>query len=389
MISRRRLITAAVALGVTGIGAGVWMKSRKKPIPIGFDVEPAQLARAVKFLESHPAFDTHAHPGRTFVRGATGLSPKLKLYKALGSFEKRVVTDMKAGHIAGGAFATVSDFDVLDIGKKGLFARREFAPGEAWNSFLIQMGNMQALGKTGLVQPLYEPEQLQEAFQAGKVGAWFTAEGGDFLEGKAERVEKAYSMGLRSITLLHYRNNALGDAMTSEPAKHGLTPAGREVVQEMDKYGMVIDTAHSSEATVRGILAATSNPVMCSHTHILSDHVPKVPRFITPELAKEIVAGGGIIGAWPAGFGITTLQGYVGRFTDLIAQVGVDHVCLGTDMDANYKPVMDNYRQMPTLVVGLWEAGLNDEEIAKVLGGNFLRVWKQVSMNVSKTTDQA
>lgn len=389
MISRRKLVLGGAALALAGVGAGVWMKTRKKPVPIGFDVDPAQMDRAVAFLESNLAFDTHAHPGRTFVRGATGLSTKLKLYKAMGTFEKRTVADMKAGHLAGGAFATVSDFDVLDIGKKGLFARREFAPGEAWNSFLIQMGNMQELGKEGLVQPLYEPEQLQQAFAAGKVGAWFTAEGGDFLEGQADRVEKAYAMGLRSITLLHYRNNELGDAMTAEPVKHGLTPAGREVVQEMDKYGMVIDTAHASEATVRGILAATKNPVICSHTHILSDHVPNVPRFISQELAKEIAAAGGLIGAWPAGFGIDSLQGFVGRFTDLIDQVGVDYVCLGTDMDANYKPVMDNYRQLPTLVVGLWEAGLKDEDIAKVLGGNFMRVWKQISMNVPQTSDTA
>lgn len=389
MISRRGLIMGAAAIGVAGVGAGVWLKTRKKPVPIGFDVDEAQFARAVEFLKTNPAFDTHAHPGRTFVRGATGLSNKLKLYKAMGTFEKRTVADMKVGHLAGGAFATVSDFDVLDIGDHGLYARREFAPGEAWNSFLIQMGNMQNLGKQGLVQPLYEPDQLEKAIKEGKVGAWFTAEGGDFLEGQAERVEKAYAMGLRSITLLHYRNNALGDAMTAKPVKHGLTPAGREVVQEMDKYGMVIDTAHSSEATVRGILAATKNPVLCSHTHILSDHVPKVPRFISQELAKDIAAGGGLIGAWPAGFGIDSLQGYVGRFTDLIEQVGVDHVCLGTDMDANYKPVMDNYRQLPTLVVGLWEAGLKDADIAKVLGGNFLRLWKQVSMGVAQTTDAA
>ncbi|MBC7705834.1 MAG: membrane dipeptidase, partial [Rhodoferax sp.] len=55
--------------------------------------------------------------------------------------------------------------------------------------------------------------------------------------------------------------------------------------------------------------------------------------------------------------------------------VGIDHVCLGTDMDANYKPVFDSYAHLPLYVAGLLKRGLHEDEAAKVIGGNFMRVF--------------
>jgi membrane dipeptidase len=377
MISRRKLLIGGAALG--GLGALGWWKLRKKPVPIGFEVSREQLAHARSFLNEHVAFDSHAHPGRTFVRGAKGLAPKLKLYQALGTFEKRVVADMQAGGMTAAAFATVSDFHVLDAGKTGLHTHRNFAPGEAWASFVTQNANMRNLVDDGLVYELKSPADLAKARASGKPGAWFTAEGGDFLEGSMERVAEAHGKGLRSITLMHYRTSELGDIITADEVHHGLTPAGKGIIGAMNQLGMMIDVAHASEPTAFGVLAASDQPVMCSHTHIRSAGMPDHPRFISQELATEITQNGGLIGAWPAGIGISTLNGLVDRIFDLIERVGIDHVCLGTDMDANYKPVLDNYRQTPTLVAGLLMRGLSEAETAKVMGGNFVRLWKQVS----------
>jgi membrane dipeptidase len=55
--------------------------------------------------------------------------------------------------------------------------------------------------------------------------------------------------------------------------------------------------------------------------------------------------------------------------------VGIDHVCLGTDMDGNYKPVFDDYRRLPDLVALLRRKGMSEQELAAFLGGNFMRVW--------------
>ncbi len=374
IFSRRNILLGGGAIGATVLGGG-YLLTRKKVVPIGFDLSANELAEARALLDANPAFDAHAHPGRTFVKGATGLAPKLKLYQALGTFEGKAIADMKAGGMAAAAFASVSDFQVLNLGDHGLAARRAFEPGEAWASYQRQMTNLNTLASDGLVRALYHPNDLEAAHKAGETGAWFTAEGGDFLEGKPERVHRAFSDGMRAITIMHYRTNELGDIMTAAPVHGGLTSAGENVVHAMNDMGMVVDTAHASEDTVRGILKTSRAPVLCSHTHIMGDKMPIMPRFISADLARDIAAEGGLIGLWPGGLGITTLSGLVDRAFELIDLLGPDHVCLGTDMDANYKPVMETYRKTPWLVGGLLKRGLGKEDTIKLMGGNLLRLW--------------
>src|SRR3546814_20726813 len=96
-------------------------------------------------------------------------------------------------------------------------------------------------------------------------------------------------------------------------------------------------------------------------------------------LATAIASGGGgVIGAWPAGIGIDDLNGFVDRTLELIDRVGIDHVCLGTDMDANYKPVLDSYAKLPIYVAGLFQRGLAEADVAKLVGENFLRLFAAV-----------
>lgn len=373
-ITRRKVLVGTAAAVAAG-GAIGWLKLRKKPVPIGFDIDPEQLTSARKFLSANPAIDMHAHPGRTFVKGATGLKGKMKLYKALGTFEDKTVADMQAGGVGAASFSTVSDFCVLGLQGEGLGTVREFEDGEAHSNYKRQVANMKALQTKGLVQFVSNEAQLNLANTAGKTAAILSAEGGDFLEGSAERVAEAAADSLQYITIVHYRHNEVGDMMTASPVHNGLTDAGRTVIKAMNANNMLIDLAHASEATAFAALAASQAPVMCSHTHISGPNVPDIPRFISLDLAKAITEGGGVIGAWPAGFGITDLNGYVDRTMQLIDAVGIDHVGLGTDMDANYKPVMDTYTKMPHLVAGLRGRGLSDEDLTKFVRGNFLRVW--------------
>lgn len=374
-ISRRKVLIGTAAILAAG-GAVGWLTLRKKPVPIGFDVEPEQLASARKFLATTPAIDMHAHPGRTFVRGATGLKGKMKLYKALGTFEDKTVADMQAGGVGAASFSTVSDFQVLGLGDTGLATIRAFNDGEAFASYQRQISNMKALQTRGLVQFASDEAELNAANAAGKTAAILSVEGGDFLEGKAERVTVARQDGVQYITIMHYRTNELGDIITAPPVHGGLTQKGKAVVKEMNARHMMIDVAHASEATAYGVLKQSTTPLLCTHAHVKTKNGPDVPRFISLDLAKAITESGGVIGAWPAGFGITDLNGYVDRILELIEAVGIDHVGLGTDMDANYKPVMDTYSKMPQLIVGLRARGLSDEDLTKFVRGNFLRVWR-------------
>ena len=373
--SRRKwLVGGGVAVAAAGAGAGAWALWGPKPAPIGFAVSPDELTRARTLLQRHPAVDAHAHPGRTFVRDAEGLAGLVWVYARLGTFERRTVQDMLAGGLAASAFAAVSDFQVLGLQGEGLVAVRDFAPGEAWASYQRQMANLRALITDGLVHPVLQVADVEAARRAGKVGALLTVEGGDFLEGRPERVAQAWADGVRSITLMHYRNNELGDIITGGGTHGRLSDAGLRVVRAMNEVGMLVDVAHAAPGTALGAVNGSTRPVMASHVHIHTRQATH-PRFISQFLAKAIAEkGGGVLGAWPAGIGITDMRGFVDRTFELIDAIGLDHVCLGTDMDANYKPVFDTYANLPHYVAGLLQRGLREDEVAKLIGGNFLRV---------------
>ena len=377
-ISRRKVVLGGAGV-LAAAGFGLYFKMRPKPVVLGFEPDPDVLTKAKTLIASVPSFDLHAHPGRTFVTGAKGLKGVAKLYAAKGSFEDKSVASMKAGGMGAVTFCTVADFQILSLVKgKGLIPIREFEQGEAWASYQTQMGNLKALGARGLVQPVYNSSDILKARSEGKTAALFGSEGGDFLGGSVERLNECYQDGIRVINPIHYHHNEIGDMMTGSPQHGGLTPAGRAIIKQMNALGIVIDGAHASLDSLSQILEISEHPIICSHTHILKQG-QVMPRFISKELALRIADAGGIIGAWPAGIGISTMDGMITRILELIDIVGVDHVGLGTDMDANYKPVWDNYADFPLVVMRMMQRGLSNSDITKIIGGNGLRVLQQVT----------
>jgi membrane dipeptidase len=284
---------------------------------------------------------------------------------------------MVEGGLAASSFAAVADFNVLDLSREaGLVERRDFDEGEAWASYKIQIANLKKLASDGLVTTLSAPGEIDAARATGRPGAIWTVEGADFLGGSSERLQEAHADGVRSITLVHYRANEISTPMTDAGDDSTLSPAGESIVREMNRLGMLIDLAHMPETAARRVLALTDKPVMFSHTHINSADIHH-PRFISADLAREVAATGGLIGAWPSGIGISDLAGYADRIFQLTEAIGIDHVCMGTDMDANYKPVFDDYRRLPDLAGLLLKRGMGEPEAAQFFGGNLLRVWQQ------------
>jgi membrane dipeptidase len=377
-LSRRQWMAGSCVTLLGAAGVGAYLAKHPWPASIGFDVTAQELAQARALLARHMSVDAHAHPGRTFVAGAENLSGLVWVYAKLGTFEERTVADMRAGGLTAASFAAVSDFQVLATEGESLTSRRDFAPGEAWESYKRQIDNIKALSAKGLVFPVKSLDDFAAAKAGGKPGALLTVEGGDFLEGRPERVAEAYADGVRSITLMHYRNNELGDIITGNTVHAKLTPAGVAVVKAMNAVGMLIDVAHASEATALGAIQTSTKPVMASHVHVHNERLQH-PRFISLDLARAVAqTGGGVLGAWPAGIGITDLNGFVDRTFEMVDHVGIDHVCLGTDMDANYKPRFDTYANLPVYVAGLLKRGMHEPEVAQLLGGNFLRVFAAV-----------
>ena len=376
LMNRRKFLITGTAAALAAGGYG-WY-SFNKQAPIGFEIDAATVQLGREFLQQNISVDIHAHPGRSFVEGGQNLTTKLRLYATLGSFEERTIAKMLAGNLTMSSFSTVADFQLLDLVGNGLTSIREFDKGEAWSSYQTQLATLKALLKNDLITPILSVEDIIKAKQSNKVGALFTTEGADFLEGSLERLDEVYNDGFRSLTLVHYHINEIGDIQTEAPRYNTLTPFGVSLVKAMNRKGLLIDLAHAAKGTSLKVLEVTEKPVMVSHSavrHSGFDH----SRFIDLDEAKMVAETGGIIGAWPAGIGLTTFSDYLDQIFRLIDDVGIDHVALGTDMDANYKPVFDNYELTPLLVGSLLERGLSKIDAAKIIGGNFMRVFKAVT----------
>ncbi len=344
------------------------------PVEAGFSLDEGELSAARDFMAANPIIDSHAHPGRSFLKDAQNLSFKLRLYRRLGgTFEDRAIAEMDEGGVDAVVFNGVADIQVLTLGAGGLMAARDFAEGEAWASCRRQIASLRALADAGKVQLCLDSADVRAAKAAGRRGAILAMEGADFLERDASRLQRVYDDGVRMITLVHYRDNTVGDIMTGPVGRRGLTGFGREVVAAMNEAGLMIDMSHASEKTTLEAVAASRRPVVITHTHINTPALSN-PRFVSREVAQAVAGTGGYIGAWPAGIGMTTLAAFIDRIDFLVDTVGEDHVALGSDMDANYKPVLETYRKMPLVVGALMKRGYTDEQLAKIMGGNVLRV---------------
>jgi membrane dipeptidase len=192
-----------------------------------------------------------------------------------------------------------------------------------------------------------------------------------------DRLERLYADGVRSLQLVHYAQNELSDLQTEDPVYGGLSQVGREVVQEMNRLSMVIDVAHASFTTARDVAEVSDAPIILSHS-ALKHGAKQHPRLLGPDHAEIIPATGGVIGMWPLDYGSDTFAEFVDNTLELVDLVGIDHVGLGTDMNGSYRPVFKSYLQLPDWTAALLTNGLSESDVRKLIGGNALRVLRQV-----------
>lgn len=375
--TRRNALAGGIAGGlVLAAGAGWWLRRPAAKPPVGMDISEEFLQRGKALVDACPVVDVHAHPGRSFLTGATPENLLVRLMR--DGFEAERIGGMAGAGVTASVFAIVADLEVLAIDGGSLRAVRDFEPGEALADFERQLARLQIMLERDPVALALTPDDIRDAHRERRQVAILASEGGDFIEHRLERVAQAFEAGLRSITLVHYRNNDLGDTQTEAPTHNGLTATGREVVREMNRLGMIIDLSHASLAACEDTVTESSAPVMLSHSN-LNSAASQSPRFVDGEHARLVTEAGGIIGAWPSGYGSATLADFVDKILALADAVGVDHVAIGTDMDGNYKPVLTDYADFPVLAAALLVRGMNESEVAGVLGGNFLRLFDAVS----------
>jgi membrane dipeptidase len=376
-LTRRR---ALLALGAGAAAAPALAQRQIFDAPVregvgggtGLKLSEAQVAAGRAFLARHASVDVHAHPGRFFLRDYAGANATAR---AMGpAFEAKALKAMAEGRVTAALFNCVSDAVLLEQTRTGgLAAGREFQPGEAWAEYRRQIAVLKGLLAKGEVARGLTPADIAAAISARKVAAVFAVEGGDFIESRLERVHAAYADGVRSITIVHYHPNQIGDPQTEAPRFPGLTDIGKDIVREMNRAGIIVDLAHASFGVTRDAAAISSRPMMISHTNLKRPDVDH-PRLVSVEHARLVTEHGGIVGSVPSGIGQKTVADWIDSIFRLVDAVGIDHVAIGTDMDANYLPVFADYAQWPLIPAALLARGMHEAEAAKVMGGNFLRL---------------
>lgn len=285
----------------------------------------------------------------------------------------------------------------------------DYQPGDAYDRFLKGLASMDRQLERNNMRRSLTPADVRTAHRNRQPTVIQAVEGGHFLQGKLERVEEAYGRGLRHFGLLHDSDASepLGDVYTNPPRYGGLTAFGASVIKECNRLGMLVDLAHANVQTTEAALKVTTRPVIISHTGLDTQlgNNPSMagmmrPRLIGKAQARMVANAGGAIGVWTH-LADTPLD-YAKNVRALVDVIGVDHVCIGTDTKLTQPgggrgPGRPGGRGGPqkgragertneawqgqtdgfyyVVVDGLLKTGFTPDEIGKIGGGNFLRIF--------------
>lgn len=223
---------------------------------------------------------------------------------------------------------------------------------------------------------------LQRLKKEGKKAILLGIENGYGIGKDLSNLQKFADMGVVYITLCHNRHNDICDSHKGTPEHNGLSEYGKKVVKEMNRLGIIVDISHTSEKTSFDVLELSEYPVIASHSSVkaLCDDT----RNISDDLMKAIAKKGGVIQVCLyKGFikknGKATVKDAVDHIDYIVKTVGIDHVGIGSDFDGGGELTgLKNAGEMPQITLELLRRGYSEEAIAKIWGGNFMRILKTV-----------
>ena len=270
---------------------------------------------------------------------------------------------------------------------------------------------------------------VRRAAAEHKIAALMGMEGGHMIDDDMRLLRLYAALGVRYMTLTHFKNNNWADSSTDKPAHNGLTAFGKDVVREMNRLGMMVDISHVADKTFFDVLALTRAPVIASHSssRVIANH----PRNMTDDMIRALAKNGGVMMInYHAAFlseefrvasekqsgdvvaemaalskkcggneSCTTLEGerldheamakgtlpkvgwdkIIEHIDHAVKVAGADHVGLGSDFDGATMPLgMEDASKLPKITDALLRKGYSDADVEKILGGNLLRVMEQV-----------
>src|SRR5262245_6125540 len=270
---------------------------------------------------------------------------------------------------------------------------------------------------------------VRKAAADRKIAALMGMEGGHMIDDDVRLLRLYAALGVRYMTLTHFKNNNWADSSTDKAKRNGLTSLGKDVVREMNRLGMMVDISHVADKTFWDVIETTKAPVIASHSsaRAIANH----PRNMTDDMMRALAKNGGVVMInYHAGFlseefrvasekksggvvqamaamskkcggneACSTLESeridheamargelptvswekIVEHIDHAVKVAGADHVGLGSDFDGATMPIgMEDASKLPKITDALLKKGYAEADIEKILGGNILRVMEQV-----------
>ncbi len=281
----------------------------------------------------------------------------------------------------------------------------------------------------------FSPADIERAHKEHKLAALMGIEGGHSIENDIRLLRDYYRLGVRYMTLTWSNTNEWGDSsgdIDDPKVQHhnGLTDFGKQVVLEMNRLGMIVDISHVSDKTFWDTIATTKAPVIASHSSARA--LTNAPRNMTDEMLQAMAKNGGVVDVnFYSGFvdadyrkasepinkqANEAVKAYVDKmkaegkpvpyteidriqreyankiprppfkslidhFDHIVKVAGIDHVGLGSDFDGVFGQTpqgMDSAADLPKITQALLDRGYSADDIKKILGGNVLRVFREV-----------
>ncbi len=286
---------------------------------------------------------------------------------------------IRAGRMTAVCLCHSSDVPVIrrEPDNRSVRTVRQPEPGELWRHTQRRLQWFDDLvAEQGLRRALRRGD-LEAAHRDRAPAIVQAIEGCHFLEGKLERIGAVYRRGVRHLQMVHFFRSDMGDNQTEPADQGGLTPFGRDAIAECNRVGVVIDVAHATMKLVEAAASASTTPLILSHTAVAQGQPPAFSRRISPEHAKLVASTGGVVGVWANPSTFKSLGDYVDALARAVDAAGEDHVGFGTDNSGfgATPAVWEDYRDFPLVVRAMRGRGFSPEQIRKIAGGNYQRVF--------------
>ncbi len=215
-----------------------------------------------------------------------------------------------------------------------------------------------------------------------KISALLALEGGEALEGEISAIHTYYRLGVRSITLTWNHRNRLADGVAEEESRGGLTRFGRQVIEEMEELGMLVDVSHLSEAGFADVVKFAKKPFIASHSNARA--ICDVPRNLKDNQLLKIAEKGGAVGLnlyspFLVKYGQGRIDDILNHIQHMLSVMGEDFISLGTDFDGieNTPKEINDVADMEALYISI-EKEFGKVVADKIFSENLLRVLKEV-----------